>query len=168
MTFNRIFKYITDRPFIMALIVFVVAFIAYNYIFKKKSTAATTVASAAIPTYGRATIYNQEFKQYPVTPGVGIAPTFSPPMTTPNFPRTATVRASTGSVYDKQYGGVYLFSTPATPAGGGTSTTTVPFGSSITLLDSANGQPYGGSSGGGSSLYYRTAGGYISAQDVSL
>lgn len=83
--------------------------------------------------------------------------------------QTGTVRqAISGSSYDKQYGGVYTFKTPATAAGGGTGDVVVPFGSQIQILGTAIGTPYGGTSGGGSNLYYLTPEGYISAQDVTI
>ena len=73
----------------MALIIFVVAFVLYNYVFKKKSVAATTVATAATPTYGRPTIYNQEFKQFPVG-----NPNVTP--VTPAPPVTSSTRLANG------------------------------------------------------------------------
>lgn len=74
MNFSKVFRYVTDRPFLMALIVFVVLFIGYNYLFKNKSSAASTIAQTAIPTSGRPVIYNQEFVQYPVTPNAYAVP----------------------------------------------------------------------------------------------
>lgn len=82
------------------------------------------------------------------------------------FPKTGTVRATTGSQYDQQYGGVELFATPATNAFGGHNVATVPFGSSIQLLSQTSGTPYSDTSGG-SSTYYLTPQGYINSQDVT-
>lgn len=82
------------------------------------------------------------------------------------FPLQATVRASTGSSFDKQYKGVYLFSTPATGAFGGHSLSTVPFGSAITLFSETQGSPY--ASGESDTNWFQTAGGYISEHDVIL
>lgn len=70
MTFTKAFRYITDRPFLMALIVFVTLFVIYNFVFKDKNSSqpgTATIAQTAIPTSGRPVIYNQEFKQYPVS-----------------------------------------------------------------------------------------------------
>lgn len=99
----------------------------------------------------------------------GPGPTPAPPPSPPPspFPTMGMVRASTGSSYDKQYGGVYTFTGPATVAGGGKTDQVVPFGSSIQILGQYNGAPYGGSEGGSTS-YYLTPQGYISAQDVTL
>lgn len=167
MNFNKTFRYITDRPFLMALIVFVVLFLGYNY-FKKKSPAATVVAQQAVPTYGRPVIYNQEFTQYPTSMPPTPAPPPPPPTPAPEWPKTGTVRKSTGSTWDNQYGGVYIFATPATAAGGGRGVSTVPFGSTIQLLGKVTGAPYGGPTGGGSNVYYQVAGGYINSQDVAV
>lgn len=82
------------------------------------------------------------------------------------FPLTAKVRASTGSSFDKKYGGVYLFSTPATGAFGGHSLSTVPFGSAITLFSETQGSPY--ASGESDTNWFQTSGGYISEHDVIL
>lgn len=83
-----------------------------------------------------------------------------------SFPKSATVRASSGSSYDKQYGGVYYFATPATGAFGGQSIATLPFGSAISLIGSTQGTAY--SSSGGSTLWYQLAnGGWINSHDVT-
>ena len=176
MNFDKVFRYITNRPFLMALIVFVVLFISYNFLFKKNkgSTAAvppSTIAQAAIPTYGRPIVYNQEFMQFPVgtTPPGPIPPSPVGPPTpapVPTWPKTGKVRGSTGSVYDNQYGGVYMFNIPATAVGGGTGVAVAPFNSTITLLGKVTGKPYGGTDG--STGYYQTAQGYISDQDVTV
>ena len=90
-------------------------------------------------------------------------PSCQPGTGSTSFPIQATVRQSTGSSYDRQYGGVYLFTDPFKTH----SLHTVPFGSSITLLSQTVGVPY--SLGSPDIIWYNTAsGGYISEHDVIL
>lgn len=90
----------------------------------------------------------------------------SPILKVPSFPLSATIRSSSGSTYDKQYGGVYYFATPATGAFGGKSVGVLPFGSAVSLIGSTQGTAY--SPSGGSTLWYQLAnGGWINSHDVT-
>lgn len=93
--------------------------------------------------------------------GTGSLPITTTTAPTSDFPKTATVRASTGSTYDNQYKGVYYF----TDANKTKSVSTVPFGSTVTLIGSTTGVPY--SSGSSITTWYQLANGYwISAHDL--
>lgn len=153
MNFNKTLKYITDRPFLMALIIFVIFFIAYNFFFKNKSAAATTVASTALPTYGRPTIYNQEFQQYPISP-VPPQPVTPPPGPTPTptpspYPQTKSIRNASGK-------GAYVYGVPNNQS---VVIAYQPFGSTIQVTGPAVSGPVGAS-------FWPVANGFIQTTDV--
>lgn len=153
---------------VLAVLVIILGALALGFLVSKLrggSSSASTQSSGQpqvlyVPT-------SNTFANISETDGGGTDGAPAPPG--PTFPISATVRDQiASSTYDKQYGGVAVFATPATNAGGGHNTGFVPFGSQIQLLSQATGTPYGGPGGGGSSTYYLTPQGYINSQDVVL
>lgn len=145
-----------------------------GYAFYKKSKAGSSSSNAMpsvgqpVDQYGNPLYPTNLSGVYSQQPG-GSFSTGTGGTATQALPSVGTVRQAIGtSQYDKQYGGVAVFATPATNAGGGHNTGFVPFGSSVQILGQAQGTPYGGVGGSGSSLYYLTPQGYINSQDVTF
>lgn len=164
-----------EQHIVLAAVFLIGLALAIGYLVNKVRGGAASASSAA--NQQPQTLYvptSNTFENVYTTTDSGNTVTNTTPPTSPGgsagptFPITATVRqAIASSPYDKQYGGVAVFATPATNAFGGHNTGFVPFGSSIQLLSQTTGTPYSDSSGG-SSTYYLTPQGYISAQDVVL
>lgn len=154
MNFDRAVKYVVDRPFLMALIIFVTLFLIYNFFFKNKTTtSASTVAAAALPTSGRGTMFNREFRNpagptpAPVPTPVPVIPT--PPPILPQYPQSKSIRSGSGK-------GAYIYGVPNNQS---VVIAYQPFGSAIQVTGPTVSGPINAS-------FWPVAGGYIQTTDV--